>query len=62
MGCPQGDTGAYPARVYNVAVDHSRRILHVTNHSHSGARSDKTLARFDDLIVGMHKGELYSQV
>eukprot|EP00965_Chrysotila_dentata_P210397 6185860-Pleurochrysis_carterae.AAC.2 len=52
----------YPIRVYNVAVDHSRRILLVIDHSHPGARNDEALVRFDDLIVGMKNDELYANV
>eukprot|EP00965_Chrysotila_dentata_P042859 1422947-Pleurochrysis_carterae.AAC.2 len=52
----------YPIRVFNVTCDHSRRVLHVIDHSHPGARNDKTVVRSDHLVMRMYKGELYSDV
>eukprot|EP00965_Chrysotila_dentata_P078480 2585820-Pleurochrysis_carterae.AAC.1 len=64
--CPSKQWAAHkgkegcPTRVYNVACDHTRHVLHVIGHSHPGARNDKSLARFNSLIVGMYRDELHS--
>ena len=45
----------FPARTYNVTVDHSRRILGSTS-GHPGTWNDKTLVLFDDLIYQVKNG------
>ena len=45
----------FPARTYNVIVDHSRRILGSTS-DHPGTWNDKTLVLFDDLIYQVKNG------
>lgn len=45
----------WPTVVYEVVVDRSRRIMSATD-GHPGARNDKTIVRYDDLVQGMHKG------
>uniref|UniRef100_A0A6S9S3X3 DDE Tnp4 domain-containing protein n=1 Tax=Chrysotila carterae TaxID=13221 RepID=A0A6S9S3X3_CHRCT len=52
----------YPTRVYNVACDLMRRVLHVIEHSHPGACNDRTIVRFDELVIRIHRRELYSDV
>eukprot|EP00965_Chrysotila_dentata_P037105 1234415-Pleurochrysis_carterae.AAC.6 len=48
--------------VFNVTCDHSRRILHVVDHSHPGPRNDKTMVHFDDFFMGMRTSKLSSNV
>ena len=48
-----------PSRNYNATVTHSRQVLGTTC-GHPGTWNDKTLVLFDNLIRGVHEGELYS--
>jgi hypothetical protein len=66
LSCPswaqinhKGHKMAIPSRNYNATVTHSRQILGTTC-GHPGTWNDKTLVLFDNLIRGVHEGELFS--
>jgi len=49
----------FPTLSYEVSVDHTKRILSATR-SHYGARNDKTIVKYDEHIMNIHNGDLYS--
>ena len=51
----------YPTLSYEVTVDHSKRIMAVTQ-GHPGARNDKTIVKFDCFVTSLHDGKLYNDV
>ena len=51
----------YPSRTYNLTANHRRYILH-TASGHPARWNDKTLQRFDTLMVGIQSGELLQDV
>lgn len=55
----KGHKLAIPSRNYNATVTHSRQVLGTTC-GHPGTWNDKTLVLFDNLIRGVHEGDLYS--
>lgn len=62
--CPAGIRSShkgkegYPTLSYEVTVDHSKRIIGVTQ-GHPGARNDKTIVKFDGFVTDIHEGRLY---
>lgn len=62
--CPAGSRSlhkgkeGYPTLSYEVTVDHSKRIIGVTQ-GHPGARNDKTIVKFDGFVSAIHDGTLY---
>lgn len=65
--CPAGGRSihkgkeGYPTLSYEVSVDHSKRIMAVTQ-GHPGARNDKTIVKFDGFVTAIHDGSLYKDV
>lgn len=64
MRCPyvrwnhhKGPKESLPARTYNIVVNHRRRILHSTS-GHPSRWNDKTLAMFDNFLMGLNKGTI----
>ena len=51
----------YPARTYNITVNHRRCILHSTG-GHPARWNDKTLQRFDNFMTGLQSGRLLNDV
>jgi hypothetical protein len=49
----------YPSLVYQACVDHTKKILAVTS-SHYGSRNDKTIVKYDEHVMKVKDGELYS--
>jgi hypothetical protein len=49
----------YPTLAYEACVDHSKKILSVTQ-SHYGARNDKTIVRYDEHVMNVRNGDLYA--
>ncbi len=53
----QGKEG-YPSLAYEMTVDHCRRFMSVP-HGHPGARSDKTIALFDEFVMSVKDKRLF---
>jgi len=51
----------FPTLGFQAVVDHSRRILHVTDAFY-GSYNDKNLSNFDSFIYGLRKRTLYRDV
>ena len=62
--CPAGGRSlhkgkeGYPTLSYEVTVDHSKKIIGVTQ-GHPGARNDKTIVKFDGYVTSIHDRKLY---
>ena len=49
-----------PARTYNLTVSHSKQILSTTT-GHPATWNDKTIVLFDQLLCGVHNGDLFDK-
>ena len=52
-----GSKESLPSRTYNISVNHRRQILHTTK-GHPARWNDKTLAIYDEFIMGVKGGNL----
>ena len=52
---------SHPSRTYNLTCNHRRKILWST-HGHPARWNDKTLAWFDDFLIGIREGRLLQDV
>ena len=65
--CPAGSRSShkgkegYPTISYEVTVDHSKKIIAVTQ-GHPGARNDKTIVKFDGFVTAINDGTLYNDI
>lgn len=65
--CPSGAKNmhngkeGYPSRVFNVAVTHHGRVFSIAE-GQPGARNDKCIVRFDDLLINMREKGLFADL